>query len=138
MASRFHDFIYRMLRPYGTSYTPASFDLDDRGFFLAVLRACPPGSTLHLDQDEDEVWVERLHGWSHRASAEQFEADHYSIDNRFTDAVERLLADHPSSLAFLHHMAINLPDGTCLMSAVDNFAIITGLHDDILKALQDH
>lgn len=138
MVPRFRDFIEHLLRPYGTTYTPAFFGLDDCAFFLAVLRACPAGSTLHLDQEEDELWVDRLREWSSRTSPEQFEADHYSIDIRFTDAVERLLAEHPSSLICVPHMAIVSPDGRCLLASVDNFTIITNLDADILKTLQDH
>lgn len=137
MTSRFRKFLDRFWRPYATPSTPASFNLGHRDFFLAVLQACPAGATLHLGQDEDEVWVEGLRAWSIRASAAQFEADHYTIDSEFIAAIMRLLAEHPATLDVVHEMSIRAPDGRLLLAAVDNFALITHLDEEILKALQN-
>jgi hypothetical protein len=135
MFSRLWRFIGRLWRPYGTPYTPASFGLNDAEFLLAVLRTCPSGSLVEFDQCEPETWVNKLREWSRRSSADQFEADGYLVDDRFTAALDELLHSDPESLNQIHHMSIVGPDHRYLMASVDNFSILTALDDTIRDRL---
>src|SRR5262245_30818770 len=123
-----------IFKQYGTPYTPKSFGMNDREFFLAVLRACPTGSALYLDQDERDSWLRRLADWSHNLPG-RIDVQHYRIDEQFVAAVEQLLADEPSSLNDLHHVCVKAQDGTTLMASVDNFSIITVLDERIHRHL---
>ena len=123
-----------IFKQYGTPYTPRSFGMNDREFFLAVLRACPTGSALYLDQDERDSWLHRLADWSNK-SLGRTDVDHYRIDEQFVATVEQLLADEPSSLNDLHHMCVKAQDGTTLMASVDNFSMITVLDERVRQQL---
>lgn len=134
---RIRQLITGACQPFGTSHTPGSLGFDDLSFFLAVLRAVPVNSTLHLHQCEEEAWAEALREWAHRTSSRHLEADHYRIDGRFIEAVELLLKDAPSSLDCVDQITVKSPDGRWLMASIDNFSIITELDEDVLGKLSN-
>ena len=135
MFDRLRNLLTRACRPTGTPYRPDSFGLDDQSFFLAVLRAAPVNSTLHLNYCEEEAWAEALRNWSHRKNSDRLEADHYRIDDRFIGVVELLLKEDPASLESVDQVSVRSPEGRWLMASLDNFSIITELDELILEKL---
>src|SRR6185369_6104298 len=74
------------------SYPETEFGMGNISFFLALLRACPEGSHLTFHQSETEAFVNAFREWSHRENPQNFEADYYAFDRRFTELAERLAA----------------------------------------------
>jgi len=89
---------------------------------VAVVRACPVGSRLSFDHSEPESFVAHFRPWSHRDRATDYEADYYTIDERFVLLAERLTAE--TALELDHHWHIVGPDGVPLIQSMDDFTII--------------
>lgn len=64
--------------------------MSDGEFLIAVLKECPEGAILSLDECECERWVGELREWSYRSKHEQYEADYYLIEERFVEMINRL------------------------------------------------
>ena len=116
------------------SYAETEFGMSDIPFFLALLRACPDGSRLTFHQSETESFVHAFREWSHRKKAQDFEADHYTVDRRFIAVAERLAAT--GELQLDHHFTIVAPDDRLLCDSLDDFTIVT-LADDIRQSIRD-
>ena len=101
-------------------------------FYIALLRACPPGSRLTLDACETESFVHAFKPWSHRSDTNRFEADEYSIDADFIARSEEIAAR--GALELGHHLEISGPDGRLLCASWDDFMVVK-LADDLRDAL---
>ena len=104
-------------------YPQRAFGLPDLKFFLAVLRACPPGARLSFDRSETESFVQAFRPWSRREDASSFEAYDYRIDAGFIAGVEQAI--ERGTLQLDHHFGIVASDGRPLCSSMDDFAVVT-------------
>src|SRR5688572_15915860 len=117
------------------SYAATEFGMGEIPFFLALLRACPPGSRLTFDESEPESFVQAFRQWSHRSDSTSFEADYYTIGDDFI-ALARQLADR-SELELYCHLGISSPDGGLLCASWDDFRVLE-LAEDIREKIQKH
>jgi hypothetical protein len=113
-------------------YPVIEFGMTPMQFFVAVLRACPPGSRLTFDACEPESFVHAFRQWSHRSDASRFEADEYSIDADFIALAEEFAAR--GELELEHHFGISSPDGRLLCASWDDFMVVK-LADDVREAI---
>ena len=102
----------------------SEYGLSDVEFFMLVLESVPNGSHIDLDQSEPDLWISRLHPWSSRSNAASHEADFDILDSGLLTAMRELLHENPHDLDFIHHLSMISPDGKCLVSSMDNFAIV--------------
>jgi hypothetical protein len=124
-----HDFVQAVTpRPYPIT----EFGMAPMQFYIALLRACPPGSRLTFDACETESFAHAFHPWSHRSDPNRFEADEYTIDADFVALSEQLAAR--GALELEHHLGISGPDGRLLCASWDDFMVVK-LADDLRDAL---
>jgi hypothetical protein len=114
-------------------YPVTEFGMAPMQFFIALLRACPPGSRVTFDACETESFVHAFQRWSHRTDPNRFEADDYSIDADFIALAEKLAAH--GELELEHHFGISSPDGRLLCASWDDFMVVK-LADDIREAIR--
>jgi hypothetical protein len=98
------------------------FGMDDAGFFLALIRACPPGSRLAFDGREPDTFVAAFHEWSSRADPDRFEADYYVIDDGFIAAAGRMARG--GALDLNDSLAVTSPSGELLCTCREGFMVI--------------
>ncbi len=103
-------------------YPKVEFGMEPLQFFVALLRACPPGSRLTFDQSEPESFVHAFRRWSHRADAQSFEADYYTIDAEFIALAEQLAGR--GELQLYSHIGLGSPDGRLLCTSWDDFMVV--------------
>ena len=115
------------------SCAETEFGMEDMQFFIALLRACPTGSRLYLDEGESESFVDTFRAWSHRDQQDRFEANYYTVNNEFIAKAEQLAAR--GELELYHHFWIHAPDGQRLCSSLDDFVVVR-LADDIREKIK--
>lgn len=98
------------------------FGMDDAGFFLALIRACPGGSRLTFDGMEPDTFVAAFHEWSSRSDPDRFEADYYVIDDGFIATAERMARG--GALDLHDRLGITSPSGELLCTCRDGFMVI--------------
>jgi hypothetical protein len=117
------------------SYAETEFGMEDIPFFLALLRACPPGSQITFDQSEPGSFVHAFRKWSHRSDPKSFEADYYTISDDFIALAQQLASR--SALELYCHLGISSPDGRLLCASWDDFRVVK-LADEIRERIPRH
>lgn len=90
---------------------------------VAVLKVCPAGSRLHLDQCEPASWRTALAEWA-VLRAGVGDVDHYRVEPALAVALERLLHDDPAGLEDCPHVYIASPEGEPLLTCHDDFDVV--------------
>jgi hypothetical protein len=114
------------------SYPVTEFGIQPLEFFIALLRACPPGTRLTFDNSEPESFVHAFQRWSHRSDPKSFEADYYTVDAGLISLAETLAGR--GELQLECHFGISSPDSRLLCASWDDFMVVK-LADDIKQEI---
>ena len=102
--------------------SPKELGIEEKKFFIEVLRACPDGAKLDFAWSEPESFVEQFRPWSHRQNVSAYEADYYIIDREFVSQAGRL--SNQGRLEIDHHFSIGGPSDEPLIQSFDDFTVI--------------
>jgi hypothetical protein len=105
----------RLCAPAG-NVSPEDEGLTPEGYLLAVLRVCPDGARLDLEECEAQPWRERLAPWAAGKT--------YRVDAGLVAALGELFRDDADGFRGCHHVTIRGQDGALLLTALDDFAVV--------------
>ncbi len=102
-----------------------TYGMSDEQFTYRVLKVCPPGSKIFLDNCEPVGWRNELKQWAYvKDPKKPYEIEHYRIDEQFTEKFMQLISEDPKGFFGCHEFFIEADDGRLLLLAVDNFWMV--------------